>query len=180
MGAPCPPYLPSNHSVVLQLLMIRRSAVCAGKLLFTGEGVGLTTTPEDDDPVVDDEPVVDEPVVDEPEPEEDPLLTTLPLVHVCLAESKHCPLQADRLPWQRRFLFLKASQAQLYCPVWKHAPSQLHSPLGQPAVLQVLEDDVVEGVAAFVVEGVPLLAFVVEGVPLLASAPDCSRPLTQW
>jgi len=69
--------------------MIRRSAVCVGKLLFSGEGVGLTTTPDVDDPVVvDDDPVVDEPVVDEPEPVEDePLLAMLPLVHVCLVES---------------------------------------------------------------------------------------------
>jgi len=40
-GAPAPPYLASNHNCVLQLLMIRKSAVWVGKLL--GEGVGATT-----------------------------------------------------------------------------------------------------------------------------------------
>jgi len=47
-GAPAPPYLASNHNCVLQLLMIRKSAVCVGKP-FPAAGAGATTTP----PVLD-------------------------------------------------------------------------------------------------------------------------------
>jgi len=57
-------------------------------LLFTGDGVGFTTTPDVDDPVDVDEPIVVDPVEPVPvEDEEDPPLTRFPLVHVCLVES---------------------------------------------------------------------------------------------
>jgi len=74
---------------------------------------------------------------------------------------------------------LNASQAQLYCPVWKHAPSQLHKLFGQEPWMHVLAAVVaaafVDDAAAFVVD---VLAFVVDDA-LPVSAPGWSFPLTQ-
>jgi len=82
---------------------------------------------------------------------------------------------------------LNASQAQLYCPVWKHAPSQLHKLFGQEPWMHVLAAvvaalDFVVDAAAFVDDAaafvVDVLAFVVDDA-LPVSAPGWSFPLTQ-
>lgn len=92
MGAPWFPYLPSNHSVSLHELMIRRSAVCVGSCPAAGEG--FTTTPLP--PLLLPELPLEDPLL-EVVPLEDPLeVLEDPLLEVLPVETRF-PLEQDCL-----------------------------------------------------------------------------------